>query len=66
MYRRPYDRVRSAILSGELRPGQKIRSTRCLASELKVSRITILGAFQLLSAEGYIESSTGSGTDVAK
>ncbi|HEX4202593.1 MAG TPA: PLP-dependent aminotransferase family protein [Chthoniobacterales bacterium] len=66
MYRRLYDRVRSAILSGELRPGQKIPSTRCLASELKVSRITILGAFQLLSAEGYIESSTGSGTYVAK
>jgi len=66
MYRRLYDRVRSAILSGQLRPGQKIPSTRHLASELKVSRITVLGAFQLLSAEGYIESSTGSGTYVAK
>jgi GntR family transcriptional regulator / MocR family aminotransferase len=66
MYRRLYDWFRSAILTGELRPGQKIPSTRYLASELKVSRITILGAFQQLSAEGYIESSTGSGTYVAK
>src|SRR5258708_19776054 len=60
MYRRLYDWFRSAILTGELRPGQKIPSTRYLASELKVSRITILGAFQQLSAEGYIESSTRS------
>jgi GntR family transcriptional regulator/MocR family aminotransferase len=66
MYRRLYDWFRSAILTGELRPGQKIPSSRYLASELKVSRITILGAFQQLSAEGYIESSAGSGTYVAK
>lgn len=66
MYRRLYDWFRSAILTGELRPGQKIPSTRYLATELKVSRITILGAFQQLSAEGYIESSSGSGTYVAK
>src|SRR5260370_35699849 len=66
MYRRLYDWFRSAILTGELRPGQKIPSTRYLASELKVSRITILGAFQQLSAEGYIESSTGSGTYLAQ
>jgi GntR family transcriptional regulator / MocR family aminotransferase len=66
MYRRLYDWFRSAILTGELRPGQKIPSSRYLASELRVSRITILGAFQQLSAEGYIESSAGSGTYVAK
>jgi GntR family transcriptional regulator / MocR family aminotransferase len=49
-----------------LRPGQKLPSTRYLASELKVSRITILCAFQQLSAEGYIESAAGSGTYVAR
>jgi GntR family transcriptional regulator / MocR family aminotransferase len=66
MYRRLYDWFRSAILTGELRPGQKVPSTRYLASELKVSRITVLCAFQQLSAEGYIESFPGSGTYVAK
>ena len=66
MYHRLYDWFRSAILTGQLRPGQKIPSTRYLASELKVSRITVLYAFQQLTAEGYIESSTGSGTYVAK
>jgi GntR family transcriptional regulator/MocR family aminotransferase len=66
LYRRLYEWIRSAILTGELRPGQKLPSTRYLASELKFSRITILCAFQQLSAEGYIESSAGSGTYVAK
>jgi GntR family transcriptional regulator/MocR family aminotransferase len=62
MYRRLYDWFRSAILTGELRPGQKIPSTRYLATELRVSRITVLCAFQQLAAEGYINSSAGSGT----
>jgi GntR family transcriptional regulator / MocR family aminotransferase len=66
LYHRLYDWFRSAIQTGQLRPGQKIPSTRYLASELKVSRITVLCAFQRLSAEGYIESSAGSGTYVAK
>jgi GntR family transcriptional regulator / MocR family aminotransferase len=66
MYRRLYDWFRSAILTGELRPGQKLPSTRYLASELNVSRITVLCAFQQLAAEGYIVSSAGSGTYVAK
>src|ERR1700739_3844746 len=66
MYHRLCDWFRSAILTGQLRPGQKIPSTRYLALELKVSRITVLCAFQQLSAQGYIESSAGSGTYVAK
>jgi GntR family transcriptional regulator / MocR family aminotransferase len=66
IYRRLYEWIRSAIITGKLRPGQKIPSTRYLASELKVSRITVLYAFQQLSAEGYIEGSAGSGTYVAK
>jgi GntR family transcriptional regulator / MocR family aminotransferase len=66
LYRRLYAWIRSAILTGELRPGQKLPSTRYLAAELRVSRITVLCAFQQLSAEGYIESSAGSGTYVTK
>jgi len=66
MYRRLYTWFRSAILTGELRPGQKIPSTRYLATELRVSRITVLCAFQQLAAEGYIVSSAGSGTYVSK
>jgi DNA-binding transcriptional regulator YhcF (GntR family) len=66
MYVQLYDWFRSAIISGGLRPGQKVFSSRQLASELKVSRITVLTAFQQLHAEGYLEGSVGSGTYVAK
>ena len=66
MYRQLYDWFRSAILNGQLRPGQRLPSSRCLASELKVSRITILSAFEELSAEGYLMGSGGSGTYVAR
>jgi GntR family transcriptional regulator / MocR family aminotransferase len=66
MYRQLYAWFRSAILTGELRPGHKLPSTRYLASELGISRITVLCAFQQLAAEGYIVSSSGSGTYVAK
>jgi GntR family transcriptional regulator / MocR family aminotransferase len=61
-----YDWFRSAIISGRLRPGQKVPSSRQLAAELKVSRITVLSAFQQLHAEGYLKGSVGSGTYVAK
>jgi GntR family transcriptional regulator/MocR family aminotransferase len=66
MYVQLYDWFRSAIISGRLRPGQKVPSSRHLAAELKVSRITILSAFQQLHAEGYLKGSVGSGTYVAK
>ncbi|MFZ0503363.1 MAG: PLP-dependent aminotransferase family protein [Chthoniobacterales bacterium] len=66
MYVQLYDWFRSAIIGGHLRPGQKIPSSRQLASDLKVSRITILSAFEQLHAEGYLEGSVGSGTYVAK
>jgi GntR family transcriptional regulator/MocR family aminotransferase len=61
-----YDWFRSAIISGRLRPGQKVPSSRQLAAELKVSRITVLSAFQQLHAEGYLKGSVGSGIYVAK
>jgi GntR family transcriptional regulator/MocR family aminotransferase len=66
MYTQLYDWFRSAINSGRLRAGQRIPSSRSLALELQVSRITVLTAFDQLHAEGYLESSVGSGTYVAR
>ena len=66
MYVQLYDWFRSAIISGRLRAGQKVPSSRQLAAELKISRITVLSAFQQLHAEGYLEGTVGSGTYVAK
>ena len=66
MYVQLYDWFRSAIISGHLRAGQKVPSSRQLAAELKISRITVLSAFQQLHAEGYLEGTVGSGTYVAQ
>lgn len=54
-----------AIVGGQLRAGQRVPSTRALASELKVSRIPVLGAYELLIAEGYLRPRVGAGTCVS-
>src|SRR5580700_370388 len=66
MYRQLYDWFRHAITSNQLRPGQRVPSTRNLATELKVSRIPVLGAYEQLLAEGYLETFVGAGTCVAR
>jgi GntR family transcriptional regulator/MocR family aminotransferase len=66
MYRQLYEWFRRAILAGQLRPGQRIPSTRNLAAELKVSRIPVSSAYEQLHAEGYLETFVGAGTCVAR
>jgi GntR family transcriptional regulator/MocR family aminotransferase len=66
IYRQLYDWYRRAILSGQLRPGQRIPSTRSLAAELRVSRIPVTSAYEQLHAEGYFETFIGAGTCVAR
>jgi GntR family transcriptional regulator / MocR family aminotransferase len=65
LYRQLYDGLREAILSGRLRPGARLPSTRVLASDLATSRNTVLAAFGQLLAEGYLEGRVGAGTTVA-
>lgn len=65
LYRQLYDGYREAIVDGRVRAGQRLPSTRVLAGELQVSRITVLNAFEQLVAEGYFESRVGAGTFVA-
>jgi GntR family transcriptional regulator / MocR family aminotransferase len=60
LYRQLYDRVRDAILAGQLHPGQQMPSTRLLASDLGLSRNTVVGAFEQLVAEGYLQGAPGS------
>ena len=58
--------LRNLILSGRIRPGASIPSSRELANLLNVSRNTVIAAYERLSTEGYIESSRASGTFVSK
>jgi GntR family transcriptional regulator / MocR family aminotransferase len=64
LHRQVYDAYRAAIFDGRLRPGQRIPSTRVLASEIGVSRFPVLNAYAQLLAEGYLESRIGAGTVV--
>ena len=65
LHRQIYDAYRTAIVDGSLRPGQRIPSTRVLASEIRVSRFPVLNAYAQLLAEGYFESRVGAGTVVS-
>src|SRR5260370_30788181 len=66
MYRQLYDWFRRAIIAGQMRPGQRVPSSRGLATELKISRIPVLNAYEQLLAEGYFEAFVGAGTCVAR
>jgi GntR family transcriptional regulator/MocR family aminotransferase len=63
-YRQIYDRVRDAIFSGMLKPGDRVPSARALADELGLARGTIDAAYSLLVAEGYIQTRGQAGTIV--
>src|ERR1700739_2431140 len=65
LHQQVYDGYREAILRGDLQPGQKIPSSRELATEIGVSRFPVLHAYAQLLAEGYFESHVGSGTFIA-
>lgn len=49
-----YEQLRSAILDGRLTPGTKLPATRQVATGLGVARNTVLAAYDLLIAEGYV------------
>jgi GntR family transcriptional regulator/MocR family aminotransferase len=65
LHRQIYDAYRTAVVDGVLRPGQRIPSTRELATGLGVSRFPVLNAYAQLLAEGYFVSRIGSGTVIS-
>ena len=66
LYRQLYDELRGAILSGRMAGGARLPSTRGLAAELGVARLTVLEAFEQLYADGYVEGRSGSGAYVVR
>ncbi len=54
LYEALYRCIRGDILSGNLRPGEKLPSKRALAQHLEVSKITVEGAYNQLLSEGFI------------
>ncbi|MGH7907520.1 MAG: PLP-dependent aminotransferase family protein, partial [Candidatus Binataceae bacterium] len=64
LYDQLYRAIRAQILSGKLRPGSRMPSTRSLAPELGISRNVALLAYDQLAAEGYFAAASHGGTFV--
>ncbi|MDZ7277805.1 PLP-dependent aminotransferase family protein [Pantoea eucrina] len=56
--------LRQAIVSGHLRHGQRLPSSRQLALDLALSRVTVEAAYAQLESEGYLQRHAGRGTFV--
>ncbi len=65
LHRQLFLALRDNILSGVIKPGTRLPSTRLLATDLNVSRNTILAAFDQLTAEGYLQSKVGAGSYIS-
>jgi GntR family transcriptional regulator/MocR family aminotransferase len=57
--------LKDAVLNGRLRSGDRLPATRVLASDLKVSRNTVLASYEELAAEGFLLGKIGSGSYIA-
>jgi GntR family transcriptional regulator / MocR family aminotransferase len=66
LYEQLYSGIRERIVSGHLPPGARLASTRALASDLGLSRFTVVTAINQLTSEGYLKSSARGGTFVAQ
>ena len=64
MFEQLAQNLRQLILAKKLPGGAKIPSSRQLAKELSVSRVTIVTAFDQLIAEGYLQGRHGAGVFV--
>lgn len=63
-HRQVYRALRTRILDGTFPAGSRLPATRTLAQDLRLSRNTILEAFEQLRVEGYLTGRVGSGSYV--
>src|SRR4051812_23370336 len=61
-----YTRLRDDILARRLRPGERLPPSRVLATQLAVSRTTVVLVYDQLVGEGYAEARQGAGTFVSR
>lgn len=64
--RQIYEFWRSGILSGRFAGGERVPSTRDVASALDLARGTVTQAYEQLLSEGYLQTARGSGTFVCR
>jgi GntR family transcriptional repressor for pyruvate dehydrogenase complex len=61
VYEKVMHEIRSSIISGKLKPGDKLPPERELAKMLNVSRASVREAIKMLAAEGLVEIKHGQG-----
>jgi GntR family transcriptional regulator / MocR family aminotransferase len=66
LHRQIYEFWRHGILSGRFPGGERVPSTRDVASALDLSRGTVTQAYEQLLSEGYLQTVHGSGTFVCR
>src|SRR5215471_19701519 len=54
LYRQVCEHIRTAIRTGQLRPGDRLPSTRVLAERFGTARGTMDAAYAMLAGEGYL------------
>ena len=62
IYEQIASQIKSAVIAGEVKPGEPLPSLRFLAKELRVSVISTKRAYEELEREGYITSVPGKGS----
>lgn len=65
IYEQVRDGLRKLMVTGVIRPGEKLPSVRTLASTLAINPNTIQKAYESLEAEGYVYSVAGKGSFAA-
>lgn len=65
LFRQLYVHLKTAILDGRIGAGVRLPATRTLCDLLRVSRQTVLAAYEQLMAEGYLAGTVGKGTFVS-
>lgn len=66
LYEQIAARVRMAVASGEIAPGDALPSVRGLARELRVNPATVVQAYRDLAADGFVELRHGHGTFITE
>jgi len=66
LYQQLIDVLRSALLCGEIQPGERIPTESELSTQYKVSRITVRKAIEVLAEEGLLVKKQGRGTFAEK
>ncbi len=64
LYRQMYVSIKDAIVSGTLKPGERIPATRDLAGMLGLNRTTVAAAYELLETDGLVRARVGRGSFV--